>query len=95
MTKAEVEQVLGPPSHLVHPGELEIFAYRPEQIGDAVYSIRAVFNNGLVSQCYLAFELCDAKPGWPASRVPRYFQLFLVVLLGAVAALIYAWFATK
>jgi len=95
MTKAEVEQVLGPPSHLVNPGELEILAYRPEQIGDAIYSIRAAFQNGLVAHCYLAFELCEAKPERPLSRSARYFQLFLVVLLGALAALIYAWFATR
>ena len=95
MTKTEVEQILGSVSRLVHAAETEILAYCDEQIGDAIYSIRVAFSNGVVSQCYLAFELCDSKPAGTSSRAVRYFQLFLIVLLGAVAALIYAWFATR
>lgn len=95
MTKAEVEMVLGPVSRPVHAAEPEILAYREERIGGAIYSIRVAFNHGLVSQCYLAFELGDAQAAAGASRAVRCFQLFLIILVGAVAALIYAWFATR
>ena len=95
MTKAEVDRFLGAPSALVHSGELEIFAYHLERIGDTIYSIRTAFNNGQATQCYLGVELCDSVAPNKSSTAARYFQLFLVVIIGAVMALIYAWFAAR
>jgi hypothetical protein len=79
-TQAEVEQVLGNPS-------------RDEQLGDAVYGIRVAYREGRVAQCYLGFELCEPKA--PPSRASRYFQLFLVVLMAAIAVLGYGWYLAR
>ena len=95
MTKAEAEKILGTPSRAISPDPIEILSYRDEQIGDTTYGIRVAFTNSIVSQCYLGFELCDPKPIAAASRTSRYFQLFLVVLIGAVVILLYAWLSTR
>ena len=57
MARAEVEQVLGSPSRVVSAGPNEIIAYREEQIGQSIYSIRVAYTDQRVSQCYLGFEV--------------------------------------
>jgi hypothetical protein len=93
MTRAAVETILGDPARVVSPGEIEILSYCDEQLGDAVYGIRVAYREGRVAQCYLGFELCEPKA--PPSRASRYFQLFLVVLIGAIAALLHGWFLAR
>ena len=94
-TKAEVEKILGTPSRVISPDPIEILSYRDEQIGDAIYGVRVAFTNGVVSQCYLGFELCDPKPVTRTSRASRYFQSFLVALIGAIVILLYAWLSAR
>ncbi len=95
MTKVQVAGLLGEPSRLVSSDKIEILSYREEQTGDAVYGIRIAFTDGLVTQCYLGFELCDPKPTPPASRASRRLQLLLVVILGAALILLYGWYLAR
>jgi hypothetical protein len=95
MTKTEVEQILGTPSRLVYPGTNEIIAYQAGQIGNAVYSIRVVFTNDRVSQCYLGFELCEGYARSQSQKRWERFQLFLVVLGVAIVFVLYYWLKSK
>jgi hypothetical protein len=86
MTKTDVHQILGPVSKVVSSGAIEILAYRLEKIGDAFYSIRVAFSNGLVDQCYMGYELDDSvgphERTIPNARAAGAFAL----LAGAVLA---------
>ena len=95
MTRSEVEQILGPPSRLVSAGTTEMVAYRAEQIGNAVFSIRVAFSGNRVSQCYLGFDLCEGDARSKTQKWSERFQLFLVVLIVAVVLLLYVWLKTR
>ena len=76
MVRTEVEQLLGSPSRVVSTAPEEIIAYRAEEIGQAIYSIRVAYTNERVSQCYLGFELCDVKGRCNPQRRSLWSRLF-------------------
>ena len=95
MTRTEAGQILGAPSGLVSPGTNEIMAYRAEQIGNTVYSIRVVYTDNRVSQCYMGLELCEGDARSKAQKRSERFQLLLVVVGVAIVFLTYYWLKSR
>jgi hypothetical protein len=95
MTRTEAEQILGAPSSLVSSGANEIVAYRAEQIGDAVYSLRVAYTDNRVSQCYMGLELCEGDARSKSQKRSERLQLLLVVAGVAIVFLIYYWLKTR
>lgn len=95
MTKPEAGQILGPPSRTVSKGTTEILAYQAEQIGDAISSIRVAFTDGRVEQCYMGYEWCEGDARNRPQKLSERLQLFLVVLIAAIAFLLFYWLKTR
>ena len=79
----------------VSTGTTEIIAYRAEQIGNAIYSIRVVYTDDRVSQCYMGFELCEGDVRSKSQKLSERFQLVLLVLGVAIVFLLYYWLKTR
>ena len=84
MAKAEVEQILGSPSGVISTAPAEIIAYREEQIGQSIYSIRVAYTDDRVAQCYLGFEICNAKTSLESQKARNRFLLAAIIIAGVV-----------
>lgn len=95
MTRTEAEQILGAPSRVVATDPIDIVAYRAEQIGDTLYSIRVAYTDNRVSQCYMGVELCEGDARPKTQKRSERLQLVLVVVGAAIVFLVCYWLQTK